>query len=124
MMLLFVGICSCSSQPNYKNYDLNLESQNNQLIQQANQLSQQLDSCARENSRLLNAINSIQNTCSSLQNENLSQQKKNECILRHNDAKHSCELLFRDETNQVIFQNKIVNCLAEKGYPNGVDSCI
>jgi hypothetical protein len=53
----------------------------------------------------------------------LYMQQRNECLLRHSDAKHSCEMIFRSETNPIAFQNLVFECLAQKGFPNGIDSC-
>ncbi len=65
----------------------------------------------------------LQGETQAQQREQLAQQRKNECLIRHNDAKQTCDMLFRGEPNSVALQNKIVKCMSNKGFANGVDSC-
>lgn len=80
--------------------------------------------------QLESRISSLQAENQKLQTESLAQQRaaiaqqrKNECLIRHNDAKQSCDMLYRGEPNSVALHNKIVKCIANKGFANGADSC-
>lgn len=81
------------------------------------QLEDRLASLQAENYRL-------QNETQAQQREQLAQQRKNECLIRHNDAKQSCDMLYRGEPNSVALQNKILKCMSNKGFVNGPDSCV
>jgi len=72
---------------------------------------------------LENRIASLQKENHKLQYETLAQQHKNECLIRHNDAKMSCNMFFQGEPNSVALHNKILRCMTNKGFANGADSC-
>lgn len=76
-----------------------------------------------ENARLRSALNEDLRSQLSIQQETLAVHKRNECILRHNDAKQTCEMLFRGEPNGAVLQNKLLQCLSHKGYPKGLATC-
>lgn len=76
-----------------------------------------------ENSRLRSELSDSRGSQMAVQQESLSTQRRSECILRHNDAKHSCDMLFRGEPNSVVLQNKLLKCLSNKGFPSGLSSC-
>lgn len=77
----------------------------------------------RENEKLRDELASCRSEQRSVQQEALAVQRRNECLLRHNDAKHTCDLLFRGETNGVIFQNKMLQCMVVRGFKNGTNTC-
>jgi hypothetical protein len=79
---------------------------------------------------LENRISSLQAENQKLQGESLArqretmaQQRKNECLIRHSDAKQSCDMFFRGEPNSVALHNKIVKCMANKGFAKGAETC-
>lgn len=49
--------------------------------------------------------------------------RKNECLLKHNDAKVSCDILFKGEPDSYAFQVKIKQCIEKKGFVYGTESC-
>lgn len=77
----------------------------------------------KENLKLRTDLDDARGSQLAIQQAALAAQKKNECILRHNDAKHSCDLLFRGEQNSILLQNKLLQCLSNKGFPNGLAAC-
>lgn len=87
------------------------------------QLQSQIYALQSENARLRNEIGTSQTQTLQMQRDAMAQQRKNECILRHNDAKQSCDMLYRGEPNSVLLQNKLRQCLSHKGFPRGLDSC-
>lgn len=45
------------------------------------------------------------------------------CLQKYNIALNSCNLYFRGEENGAAFQNNIVACLANRGFPQGSKNC-
>lgn len=83
---------------------------------QVSDLQARIGSLQSENLRLLQEQESRSVTC-------LEQQRKNECLYKHNAAMMSCDILFRGEPNGVALQQKIRQCMVNKGFPDGQDSC-
>lgn len=87
------------------------------------QYQSQIYALQSENAKLRNEVGTTQAQTLQMQRDAIAQQRKNECILRHNDAKQSCDMLYRGEPNSILLQNKLRQCLSNKGFPRGLDSC-
>lgn len=51
------------------------------------------------------------------------QERKTECLIRHNTAKLTCDQLFKGEPNGLALQRKLIQCVAQRGFPQGMATC-
>lgn len=112
-LVLLGGCCNTAS----------LERRISGLQYENNDLSSKLSSSQGEAAKLRGELTTYNALALATQRETLQQQKKNECILRHNDAKQSCDILLRGEPNSVAFQSRMLQCMSNKGFRGGMSTC-